>query len=174
MSRPVSFLAASAIILLTGCASTRLSPREAFLEGVVLFIIVRIVSKNSRANGVTTCAAIAGYGLFRFLVEFVRQPDAQLGLFFGQISMGQMLSLPMFVTGITAAVLWEITRRVLIWFYAAVSMVNVIYGSIAIAVVALLSIEVVTVILLLGAQVIAELEREPGKSIRSEIRFCIS
>jgi len=70
------------------------------------------------------------------------------------------------IGGITAAVLWEITRRVLIWFYAAVSMVNVIYGSIAIAVVALLSIEVVTVILLLGAQVIAELEREPGESIR--------
>jgi membrane protein len=70
------------------------------------------------------------------------------------------------IGGITAAVLWEITRRVLIWFYAAVSMVNVIYGSIAIAVVALLSIEVVTIILLLGAQVIAELEREPGGSIR--------
>ena len=82
---------------------------EAFLEGVVLFFIVRIVSKTSRANGVTTCAAIAGYGLFRFMVEFVRQPDAQLGLFFGQISMGQMLSLPMFIIGISAAVL--LTRR---------------------------------------------------------------
>jgi len=60
--------------------------------------------------------------------------------------------------GITAAVLWEITRRVLIWYYAAISMVNVIYGSIAITVVALLSIEIVTIIVLLGAQVIAELE----------------
>jgi uncharacterized BrkB/YihY/UPF0761 family membrane protein len=38
------------------------------------------------------------------------------------------------IGGITAAVLWEITRRVLIWYYAAVSMVNVIYGSIAITV----------------------------------------
>jgi YihY family inner membrane protein len=64
------------------------------------------------------------------------------------------------IGGITAAVLWEITRRVLIWYYAAVSMVNVIYGSIAITVVALLSIEVVVVIMLLGAQVIAELERK--------------
>jgi YihY family inner membrane protein len=68
------------------------------------------------------------------------------------------------IGGITAAVLWEITRRVLIWYYAAISMVNVIYGSIAITVVALLSIEVVVVIMLLGAQVIAELERTPGKS----------
>ena len=66
------------------------------------------------------------------------------------------------VGGITATVLWEITRRVLVWYYAAVSMVNVIYGSIATVVVALLSIEVVALILLLGAQVIAELESNPG------------
>ncbi|GFO57241.1 UPF0761 membrane protein [Geomonas sp. Red276] len=67
------------------------------------------------------------------------------------------------IGGLTAAVLWEITRRVLVWYYAAVSMVNVIYGSIAITVVALLSIEVAAIILLLGAQVIAELERPPRR-----------
>jgi len=66
--------------------------------------------------------------------------------------------------GIIAAVLWELTRRVLIWYYAAVSMVNVIYGSIAITVVALLSIEVVCIILLLGAQVIAELGHKADES----------
>ncbi len=64
------------------------------------------------------------------------------------------------IGGLIATVLWEITRRVLIWYYATVSMVNVIYGSIAITVVALISIEVVAVILLLGAQVIVELERK--------------
>jgi YihY family inner membrane protein len=72
------------------------------------------------------------------------------------------------IGGITAAVLWEITRRVLVWYYAAVSMVNVIYGSIAITVVALISIEVVSIILLLGAQVIAELERKPDESAGEE------
>jgi YihY family inner membrane protein len=72
------------------------------------------------------------------------------------------------IGGITAAVLWEITRRVLVWYYATVSMVNVIYGSIAITVVALLSIEVVAIILLLGAQVIAELERNPDISAGEE------
>jgi membrane protein len=72
------------------------------------------------------------------------------------------------IGGITAAVLWEITRRVLVWYYAVVSMVNFIYGSIAITVVALLGIEVVAVILLLGAQVIAELERKPDESTRKE------
>ncbi|TKB25888.1 YihY/virulence factor BrkB family protein [Desulfopila sp. IMCC35006] len=64
------------------------------------------------------------------------------------------------IGGLTATVLWEITRRVLIWYYATVSMVNIIYGSIAITVVALISIEIVAVILLLGAQVIVELERK--------------
>ncbi len=72
------------------------------------------------------------------------------------------------IGGITAAVLWEITRRVLIWYYSVASMVNVIYGSIAIAVVALVSIEVVAIILLLGAQVIAELEHRPDGSPEEE------
>lgn len=74
------------------------------------------------------------------------------------------------IGGITAAVLWEITRRVLKWYYAAISIVNIIYGSIATTVVALLSIEVVAVILLLGAQVIAELERNPDKKAGEEHR----
>jgi membrane protein len=73
------------------------------------------------------------------------------------------------IGGITAAVLWEVTRRVLVWYYAVVSMVNVIYGSIAITVVALLSIEVVVLILLLGAQVIAELERKADESAGEEL-----
>lgn len=72
------------------------------------------------------------------------------------------------IGGLTAAVLWEITRRAVIWYYASVSMVNVIYGAIAITVVALLSIQVVAIIILLGAQVIAELERRPGKTADEE------
>jgi len=67
------------------------------------------------------------------------------------------------IGGTTATVLWEITRRVLVWYYAALSMVNLIYGSIATVVVALLSVEAVALILLLGAQVIAELERKTGE-----------
>ncbi len=63
------------------------------------------------------------------------------------------------IGGITATVLWEIARRVLVWYYASLSMVNIIYGSIATVVVALLSIEVAALILLFGAQVIAELEQ---------------
>ncbi len=66
--------------------------------------------------------------------------------------------------GITATVLWEITRRLLVWYYATLSFVNLIYGSFATAIVALLTIEVAVIILLLGAQVIAELERGGSNS----------
>jgi YihY family inner membrane protein len=61
--------------------------------------------------------------------------------------------------GTIATVLWEVTRRVLVWYYSVVSSVNLIYGSFATSVVALISIEAIAVIILLGAQVIAELER---------------
>jgi membrane protein len=67
------------------------------------------------------------------------------------------------IGGVVATVLWEITRRVLVWYYSVISMVNLIYGSFATAVVALLSTEAIALILLLGAQVIAELERNPGE-----------
>lgn len=72
------------------------------------------------------------------------------------------------IGGITATVLWEITRRVLVWYYSALSLVNLIYGSFATAVVFLLSIEAAALILLLGAQVIAELERKNEGLIREK------
>lgn len=67
------------------------------------------------------------------------------------------------IGGMTATISWEITRRILVWYYAALSMVNLIYGSIATVVVALLGVEAVALIVLLGAQVIAELERTTGE-----------
>ena len=62
------------------------------------------------------------------------------------------------IGGLTATVLWELTRRLMVWYYQAISRVNLIYGPIAIAVGALLCIEVAAIIILLGAQVIAELQ----------------
>ncbi len=70
--------------------------------------------------------------------------------------------------GITAAVLWEIIRHILVWYYSTISLVNVIYGSLATAVVALLSIEIAVIILLLGAQVIAEFEHSIDESAESD------
>ena len=65
---------------------------------------------------------------------------------------------------VTATVLWEIIRRTLVWYYSTLSLVNVIYGSLATTVVALLSIEVAVIILLLGAQVISEFDRRRYKN----------
>lgn len=72
---------------------------EAVLEGLVLFFMVRFASRKSDATGVAAWTFVAGYGLFRFFVEFFRQPDAQIGFFFQWFSMGQFLSLPMFLLG---------------------------------------------------------------------------
>jgi YihY family inner membrane protein len=63
------------------------------------------------------------------------------------------------IGGITATVLWEITRHVLVWYFGTLSQVNVVYGSMTTAIVVLLSLEVAATLLLLGAQVIAEYER---------------
>lgn len=62
------------------------------------------------------------------------------------------------IGGTVTAVLWEIARHIMIWYFANLSPVNVIYGSFATAIIVLLSLEVAAVILLLGAQFIAEYE----------------
>jgi membrane protein len=61
--------------------------------------------------------------------------------------------------GLTAAILWEITRHLLVAYYTNISMVNAIYGSMATIIIVLFTLEAVALILLLGAQVIADLQR---------------
>jgi YihY family inner membrane protein len=63
------------------------------------------------------------------------------------------------VGGITATILWELTRHILVWYFSTLSFVSVIYGSFATTIIILLSFEFGAIILLLGAQVIAEYER---------------
>lgn len=82
---------------------------EAALEGVLLFFIVRFASRRSNITAVPTWTFCAGYGLFRCIVEFFRQPDAQIGTFHNTFSMGQLLSLPMFLVG--TFMLIYLTRR---------------------------------------------------------------
>jgi membrane protein len=67
------------------------------------------------------------------------------------------------IGALTATILWEIFRHVLVWYYSTLSLVNLIYGSFATAVVTLLITEAAAIILLLGAQVIAELERKTNE-----------
>jgi len=63
------------------------------------------------------------------------------------------------IGGITAAVLWELMRHFLIWYFSTLSLVNVIYGAFTTSIIILVSLEMASIILLLGAQVIAEYER---------------
>ena len=76
------------------------------------------------------------------------------------------------IGGLTATILWELARRLLVWYFQAMSMVNLIYGQIAIAVGALLCVEVAAIIILLGAQVIAELHAgEEGDEHAGEVEM---
>lgn len=88
---------------------------EAVAEGVVLFLLIRALERRSVARGwyrpgLLAGAFLLGYGVVRFLLEFTRQPDAQLGLVLGPFSMGQLLSATMIAVGF-ALVVVTITRR---------------------------------------------------------------
>jgi phosphatidylglycerol---prolipoprotein diacylglyceryl transferase len=74
---------------------------EALLEGPLLLLILWLTWRKNPPDGVVFWSFITGYGLFRSLVELFREPDAQIGLIFGSISMGQLLSCPMFLLGAT-------------------------------------------------------------------------
>src|ERR1043166_3854968 len=63
------------------------------------------------------------------------------------------------IGGVTATVLWEITRHILVWYYTSMSQIQVVYGSLTTAIAVLLSVEIGALVFLLGAQVIAEYER---------------
>lgn len=74
---------------------------EAFLEGAVLFAILWWFSSRSRPVMAVSGVFAIGYGLFRFLVEFVRLPDAHIGyLAWGWFTMGQALTIPLILVGI--------------------------------------------------------------------------
>ena len=74
---------------------------EAVLEGLVMFVVLWLYSMKPRPRYAVSGLFALLYGCFRFLVEFVREPDAQLGyLAFGWVTMGQVLSLPLILLGL--------------------------------------------------------------------------
>ncbi len=79
---------------------------EFFLEGVVLFVVLWLYTRKPRPLMATSGLFLIVYGVGRFLVEFVRVPDQQLGyLALGWVTMGQVLSAPMIIAGIILLVL---------------------------------------------------------------------
>jgi phosphatidylglycerol:prolipoprotein diacylglycerol transferase len=78
---------------------------EFSLEGVLLFILLWVYARKPRPVGAVSGMFLIGYGSFRFLVEFTREPDDFLGLLSLGMSMGQWLSLPMVIAGMLLMVL---------------------------------------------------------------------
>jgi phosphatidylglycerol---prolipoprotein diacylglyceryl transferase len=81
---------------------------EGILLGLVLWALQAVLARRARAgrdfhDGYLSAAFLIGYGLIRFLVEYTRQPDAQLGFVLGPFSMGQLLSSLMIVAGLALA-----------------------------------------------------------------------
>lgn len=80
---------------------------EAFFEGLLMFIVLNWLWRYSRirnAKGMVSALFVVCYGCFRIAMEQFREPDAQLGFFFGGVTMGQMLSVPLIVVGLL--VIW--------------------------------------------------------------------
>lgn len=76
---------------------------EAVLEGLVLFVILYIAAQSQKIRqsyGFLTGLFLSWYGMSRFIVEFFREPDAQLGFIINWVTMGQILTLPMIILGI--------------------------------------------------------------------------
>ncbi|KOR28781.1 prolipoprotein diacylglyceryl transferase [Achromatium sp. WMS2] len=79
---------------------------EALLEGLFLFLILRIFSARPRPMMATSGLFLLTYALIRITLEFFRQPDAQLGyIAFNWITMGQVLSIPMFIAGLALLII---------------------------------------------------------------------
>ena len=79
---------------------------HAGLEGMALFILLMVYAARPRPLGAISGLFLAGYGTFRFIVEFFREPDAHLGYLVGDwLTMGMVLSLPMVVIGIAFMVM---------------------------------------------------------------------
>ena len=83
---------------------------EAFFEGLVLFTIIWSVRNKRLFDGWLFWLYLTLYGTFRFFIEFVRQPDQQLGFVLGPLSMGQVLCLVMVGVGV-----FEIFRKRKVW-----------------------------------------------------------
>jgi YihY family inner membrane protein len=97
-------------------------------------------------------------GLMLYLLGFVGEVFVLTSVYL-VMPVGRLALRHALVGAVTAAVLWEATRHLLVWYFSTLSQVNLVYGSLTTAIVVLLSLEVAATLLLFGAQVISEYER---------------
>lgn len=95
-----------------GAGSSPRHPSQLYqflMEGLLLFVLLWLYGRKERAPGQVAAAFLSGYGVFRFIAEYFREPDAHLGLLSLGMSMGQWLSLPMILAG--AGLWWWFGQR---------------------------------------------------------------
>jgi len=83
---------------------------EAIFEGLILFIILNfLISRDDKKNGYVSAFFLIFYSIFRFLIEFTREPDAHIGLILFNLSMGQLISIIFLLLGIS---IWKSKKNV--------------------------------------------------------------
>ena len=140
-----------------------------FFIGTVLFVgtfliidLLAIGGKNLVVLGHSW--SLGGFSRWLVYVAGVLGEILLMAAIYYFMPVGRLTAHHALIGGISATLLWEIIRHALGWYFGTLSQVSVVYGSLATAIVVLLSLEVAATLLLLGAQVIAEYERiNPGK-----------
>jgi len=132
-------------------------------------LLVTLVAGSLQAMGQETVElfgrewSLRGFsGLLLYLLGFLGEVFVLTSVYLvmpvGRLSLRHAL-----IGAVTAALLWELTRHALVWYFSTLSQVGLVYGSLTTAIVVLLSLEVGATLLLFGAQVISEYERIEGK-----------
>jgi len=116
--------------------------------------------------------SLSGFsGVLLYLLGFVGEVFVLTSVYL-VMPVGRLALRHALIGAVTAALLWELTRHLLVWYFGTLSQVSVVYGSLTTAIVVLLSLEVGAALLLLGAQVISEYERiEQGHAQAAPMPF---
>ena len=128
-------------------------------------LLVTLVAGSLRVMGHETVElfgrdwSLSGFsGVLLYLLGFVGEVFVLTSVYL-VMPVGRPALRHALIGAVTAALLWEVTRHLLVWYFSTLSQVSVVYGSLTTAIVVLLSLEVGAALLLFGAQVISEYER---------------
>jgi membrane protein len=127
--------------------------RRGVVSGIFQFIGAQNITFYGQPHSLGPLAGLLIY-LTGVTGEILLLSSIYLVMPVGRLSLRHAL-----IGGATAAVLWEITRHILVWYYTSMSQIQVVYGSLTTSIAVLLSVEIGALVFLLGAQVIAEYER---------------
>ena len=145
------------------------------------FLVVTLVSGTFQALGERSLEffgwswSLSGFSVFLLYLLGLTGEIFLLTSVYMVMPVGKLSLRHALIGGVAAAFFWELTRHALVWYFATLSQVGLVYGSLTTAIVVLLSLEIAATLLLLGAQVISEYERigtdaqdAPAKPLRTD------